>query len=198
MVRYSQLRETALQNIAATTFRWRVIQLGTTSIAWVIAEVTVGETRFGLVVDVGAFALEGREAEPRVHMHSVRHHLRGDSVQIRCLVGDEECNMSSISPANNSPDPVSVTISPALLDRLKSQHQTFGIPGLLQGPSPKADDAKALVLFKPLTISPQPTADTSHVEEEQDLKVVTKTDRTCINGVSSNLEDADMMDIEML
>ncbi|TCD59796.1 hypothetical protein EIP91_011420 [Steccherinum ochraceum] len=134
---------------------------------------------------------------------------------------DEPTHTSvSIPPASTTtttpnPDPVSVTISPALLDRLRvksraqSQHQTFGIPGLLQGPPPKpplldtaADDhQKALVLFKPLAISPEPRA---AQEEEQELKVVTttKSERTLINGVSpasqAASEDADMMDVEML
>ncbi|KAH8083819.1 hypothetical protein BXZ70DRAFT_577383 [Cristinia sonorae] len=89
-------------------------------------------------------------------------------------------------------DPTSVSISPALLDRLKSQHQNFGIPGLLQGPPPSrpppspADESKALVLFKPLAIPAQPTI---HEPEQDDNEE---------EVVSAPPEDADMMDVEML
>ncbi|THH30946.1 hypothetical protein EUX98_g3267 [Antrodiella citrinella] len=103
-------------------------------------------------------------------------------IVITKLAPDEPIHMSPPPP----PDPVSVTISPALLDRLKSHHQTFGIPGLLQGPPPRADDSRALVLFKPLKIEPpsQPEP-VIHEPEEEKADVVQE-------------EDADMMDVEML
>jgi len=93
---------------------------------------------------------------------------------------------TSSSSTNGTPDPVSVTISPALLDRLKSQHQNFGIPGLLQGPPPRQpDESRALVLFKPLSIPPSSDPEPV-IQEPEDEEG---------KGVQ---EDTDMMDVEML
>lgn len=95
-------------------------------------------------------------------------------------------------------DPVSVSISPALLDRLKSQQQNFGLPGLLQGPSSspansslnllQSDESKAVVLFKPLNVPPHPVINEPPSEEEDEE----------IGTGGFVEEDADMMDVEVL